>query len=165
MLRSLVNTVELDQESFDAAKTLILCAELRSVRLAKFSFESNLADRSVTEAEAELSSTSDFSSTINDAELTILFDLGIKGHHGEIAVIEINATLEAIYSIPADSNFTDLQIESFARSNGMLNVWPYWREYVQAATQRAGLAPLTLPLFRVTHKPATPKPPTEPAEK
>jgi preprotein translocase subunit SecB len=98
--------------------------------------------------------------------LTILFDLGIQGHHGEISVIEINATLEAIYSVPSGSSFTDLQIQSFARSNGMLNVWPYWREYVQAATQRAGLAPLTLPLFRVTHKPTSPKKPqTEPAEK
>jgi preprotein translocase subunit SecB len=31
--------------------------------------------------------------------------------------------------------------------NGIYNIWPYWREYVQTTTSRLGLPPLTLPVL------------------
>jgi preprotein translocase subunit SecB len=150
--RGLIHTVEIEKKSFDAARALIAGAELKSIRLMKFGFTTNLPASSNQNPEVSVSSSSRHKGSLNDNGLVIVFDLNLKGHHGENVVIDINASIEAKYDFPKGHEFTPFQIKSFAKSNGMLNIWPYWREYVQAATQRAGLAPLTIPLFRVLHK-------------
>jgi hypothetical protein len=127
------------------------CVELQSVRLSRFGFTSNLPLQGL-DSQIEISSASRFSSRKTEGQLVIFFDLSLKGHSKDVEVISVNATIEATYAVPNESEFSDFQVKSFAKSNGMINVWPYWREYVHAATQRAGLAALTLPLFRVIHK-------------
>lgn len=37
----------------------------------------------------------------------------------------------------------------FARTNGMMHLWPYLRAYVQAASAQLGLVPVVLPVFRI----------------
>ena len=39
---------------------------------------------------------------------------------------------------------------AFGKMNGIHNVWPYWREYVQSVSTRAGMPPVTLPLMTGT---------------
>jgi hypothetical protein len=39
--------------------------------------------------------------------------------------------------------------EHFARTNGMLHAWPYWREAAQSMTVRMGLAPLVVGTFKI----------------
>jgi hypothetical protein len=155
--RSLVHFAELDKEQFSAAKALIACVELRSVRFTRFSFTSNLGARTDPEGNIEVSSSSRSTQTIDSGFLKITYDLGIQGHQEDVLIMNIGARIEVLYAVPEEQSFNDSQMKAFARSNGMLNVWPYWREYVQSSTQRAGLASLTLPLFRVVPKSTKPK--------
>ena len=157
MRRSLVHFVELSREELDGARALIACVELESVRLSRFKFVSDLEARPTPNGEVELSSSSRSEPILGADKLRINFDLGLKGHQENALIIDMSARIEAIYSVPKEHGFTLEQCKSFAKSNGMLNVWPFWREYAQAATIRAGLAPLTLPLFRVIHKPMKPR--------
>lgn len=152
MRRGLVHFVELNREQFNSVRALIACVELQSVRFSRFSFISHLEARTDPDGEIEISSSSRSTPAIKDGILNITFDLGIQGHQKDVLVMSIGARIEVQYSVPKEQTFDAIQMKVFARSNGMLNVWPYWREYVQAATQRAGLAPLTLPLFRIMHK-------------
>ena len=61
----------------------------------------------------------------------------------------IEATFILNYEVPSRQNFEDKNLHAFAATNGVFNVWPYWREYVQSTTTRMGLPPITLPVFRV----------------
>jgi preprotein translocase subunit SecB len=98
---------------------------------------------------------------ISATTVELTFDFTLIGDVGEPAsrAVDISLRLNASYRIPAEVATEPSDIKAFARSNGMLNVWPYWREFVQSTTSRAGLPPLTVPLFRLHQKqPAKPSP-------
>ena len=56
--------------------------------------------------------------------------------------VSVKATIELSYKMAA--KFAEDELEAFAKINGIYHAWPYWREFVQSATTRAGLPPLTL---------------------
>lgn len=56
--------------------------------------------------------------------------------------VSVKATIELSYR--ATAKFENEELEAFSRINGIYHAWPYWREFVQSATARAGLPPLTL---------------------
>lgn len=56
--------------------------------------------------------------------------------------VTVTSTIELRYRITA--KFEDDELEKFAKINGIYHAWPYWREFVQNCTTRAGLPPLTL---------------------
>ena len=67
---------------------------------------------------------------------------------GELLQIQANFVLD--YSIDQsalDIAASDQYAEAFGKINGIFNVWPYWREYVQSVSTRAGLPPPTMPLM------------------
>lgn len=149
---------EIDQATFETVRQLIVRAELQSVRLAKCkvstkphaaaSDEENVAFALVTKADGR-----------KDGEhLQCEFNFALNATHEDpdSKPMEILLTLEATYTIPGEIKFSARQLRAFANTNGMLNVWPYWREFVQSITSRAGLPPLTLPLFRVRIAPTVP---------
>jgi preprotein translocase subunit SecB len=63
--------------------------------------------------------------------------------------LAIDGEFELAYKLPEDIKATQAEARAFAESNAILNVWPYWREFVQNSITRMNLPPLTLPLFRV----------------
>lgn len=63
-------------------------------------------------------------------------------------LMELDASFLLIYSIPSDLKIEDRCFQYFADVNGPYNAWPYWRELVQTATGRVGLAGVTVPVFR-----------------
>lgn len=65
------------------------------------------------------------------------------------AVIAIRAGFELQYKLPKNQVVSSRDLKTFAETNGIYNVWPYWREFVQSTFARMGLPPVTLPLFRV----------------
>jgi preprotein translocase subunit SecB len=148
----LINNVSLlDRATHDEARKLIACAQLQSIRFVKFTLSLALQEDSSAE-EVELSTSSKSTGKISATGMTLIFDLRVRGKSRERNVIDISGRVEAIYDLPDSEPPTEPQMNAFAKTNGMLNVWPYWREYVQSATLRAGLPPLTLPLFRVVHE-------------
>jgi len=63
-------------------------------------------------------------------------------------VLRIDAVFLLTYIFKKDEiPVSDELAAAFGRLNGIYNVWPYWREYVQSASVRAGLPPVTLPLM------------------
>ena len=79
------------------------------------------------------------------AQLCAQYDMDDPAHP---APIEISARFRVTYIASSLGGLTDEHIEAFGELNGVYNVWPYWREYVQAVIARMGLPPLTLPVFR-----------------
>ncbi len=62
--------------------------------------------------------------------------------------MNIESQFIAVYQVPSMDGLTKEHIDAFGEVNGPYNVWPYWREFVQNATSRMGLTPLTLPVHR-----------------
>jgi len=146
----LIHTVALDEAAFASARAVSALAELDSVRITRSKFVSRMHSMPATEVELTTSSKTE-ECVIEDAVL-LFMDLTLRGFKEEELLLDIAARVEVQYAIPKGTNFTPLQLKWFARSNGMLNVWPYWRDFVQNTVVRAALPPLTLPLFRVLHK-------------
>lgn len=62
--------------------------------------------------------------------------------------LRIEATYAAEYTVPTMEGLSEEDFKAFGELNGIYNVWPYWREYVQSLTTRMGFPPLTLPVLR-----------------
>lgn len=64
-------------------------------------------------------------------------------------LLRIEAIFLLRYQIPSFAGLRKANIVAFGEMNGLYNVWPYWREFVQATTVRMGLPALTIPVYRV----------------
>jgi len=62
-----------------------------------------------------------------------------------------------IYSAGTLDDITDEAVDTFGKTNGIFNAWPYWREFVQNTIVRMNLPSLTIPVFRI-FAPKEPKP-------
>jgi hypothetical protein len=65
--------------------------------------------------------------------------------------LQIDAAFMIHYAIPSFDGIEKSHIDAFGELNGVYNAWPYWREFVQAATVRMALPPLTVPVHRPTN--------------
>lgn len=61
----------------------------------------------------------------------------------------ISARFELLYSLREKAELNEGLLEQFASTNGVFNVWSYWREFVQSTLLRMELPPVILPLFRM----------------
>lgn len=64
-------------------------------------------------------------------------------------VLLIEATFNATYEVPVDHEADKGALDFFAQANGTFNLWPYWREFVQATAARMGIPALTVPTYRI----------------
>jgi hypothetical protein len=62
--------------------------------------------------------------------------------------LEIRAEYWLLYSLSNTEGLREENFRAFADLNGVYNVWPYWREYVQSTVARMGMPPLPIPVFR-----------------
>ncbi|MCK6513768.1 hypothetical protein L6R46_01755 [Myxococcota bacterium] len=74
----------------------------------------------------------------------------------ESAPLFITARYQAIYGRPASFVIEPDDLEDFAERNGVLNVWPYWRELTHSLFGRMDLSLPPIPLFRVPGAVQTP---------
>ncbi len=65
------------------------------------------------------------------------------------AAVEVMATFELVYRVPDGLEVSEAEFRSFAETNAVFNVWPYWRELFQAMLTRMGLPAIALPLLRI----------------
>ena len=65
--------------------------------------------------------------------------------HDDHIYIEIEADFFVSYEItsPLDNN----HMQAFSESNGVHNVWPFWRQHVFDLVQRGNLPQIDIPLF------------------
>ncbi len=156
----------MDQPTFDAARQVAAVAELTSVRVVRCKF-SAAPDTMALGEKVSLSVRTKSNARLSAegaAVCNFSFELSATIEGSELDRIEVSVDFKALYSLH-DKKFSQKQLKAFAGTNGLLNVWPYWRELVQSFTLRAGLPALTLPLFRVLlAKPVAPTAIQEPKE-
>lgn len=83
--------------------------------------------------------------------VTIEFKFACRSiQQGELgdAVFSLTATFLLMYVLRRDESIDPECFVHFANLNGPYNAWPYWREFVQSAANRAGLPGVVIPLFR-----------------
>lgn len=67
--------------------------------------------------------------------------------------LRIEATFLLQYRLASTAGLRKENVEAFGELNGVFNVWPYWREYVQSMTTRMGLPSLTMPSLKLSGRP------------
>lgn len=68
----------------------------------------------------------------------------------------LEAMFELAYEPHADEDDpNEDDLDHFAFANATFNAWPYWRELAQSMTQRMGIPPVVVPVFKIpsTHDP------------
>ena len=86
--------------------------------------------------------------TIANDEVTakVQFSLVCKdADEGDRPVLSINAVFFASYRLKKE--FSEQEIDAFARVGSAYNCWPFWREYVHGSCCRLQIPPLTAPLM------------------
>ena len=65
--------------------------------------------------------------------------------HNDHVYVEIEADFFVSYEItsPLDND----HMRAFSESNGVHNIWPFWRQHVFDLVQRGNLPPIEIPLF------------------
>jgi preprotein translocase subunit SecB len=141
----------MDQATYDAARQVIAFAELSSVRVVRCKVAATPGNMDANEKVSLSVRTRSSARRANAGRMlcVLKFDLNATIEGSDIDRVEISVDFEAAYTLPEEKRFSIKQLNAFASTNALLNVWPYWRELVQSFTTRAGLPALTLPLFRV----------------
>jgi hypothetical protein len=64
-------------------------------------------------------------------------------------VVSIEATFAILYKCDNVGQLAAENLEAFAKTNGIFNVWPYWRELVMSMASRMKIAPIVVPVLRL----------------
>lgn len=86
-----------------------------------------------------------------------------EGEEPDARRFDFAATFVLIYQVADAVSFEDDELRSFGAINGLYNVWPYWREFIQSASTRMGLPALTIEVLKIggggggAKKPVLPK--------
>jgi hypothetical protein len=79
--------------------------------------------------------------------LSVKSDEGDGGESGKN--LAIGAMFVLAYSASSMEGIEDKHAEAFGSTNGIYNIWPYWREFVQNTSVRMGIKPIVVPVFRL----------------
>ncbi len=130
--------------------------ELSEVRLGHLRFEM-LASENISEAKPDL-----------DLDITSAKTDDGYGYGVTLSVVALADPQEwgftaevvyfALYEGSKDVEYSEGEVNAFGRVTVLATVLPYLRELIQGLTQKAGLPPYMLPLFRVPLPLAEPSP-------
>jgi len=68
--------------------------------------------------------------------------------------LEVLAQFEVRWGVRDPGALSQEDLQTFCDFNPIVNVWPFWREYLQSQTGRMGVPPMVLPVLRVPRNPA-----------
>jgi len=134
------------------AARLMKVVELKGVRLVAADMKSGtLPVEDIAEATADFNfGGGAIPSSVSDKLLLHpVLEVIVRPTDSTDPIVTIHATFELHYSIPAETAPSQEELTAFAASNAIFNVWPYWREFIQATCIRMGHPPLLLPVFRL----------------
>jgi preprotein translocase subunit SecB len=77
----------------------------------------------------------------------IVVEIDFKMESGKCLAIMVTYQIE--YRAKSLEGLEDKHFKAFAQFNGMYNLWPYIREYVQSLVGKMGLPPIVLPVMTV----------------
>lgn len=139
---------------------LIRAAELKAVRLEKVIAQSTVRSRrDVKKPKIAVNfgtKARDFADGRFHIEGRIEAVVSDEARQDKAPSVVIRAIYELAYEVPPEITPSQQDLEMFADTNAVLNVWPYWREIVQNLSMRLDLPPILLPLFRLAKAPGQP---------
>lgn len=99
---------------------------------------------------------------VNPARLHVLVEFHIELLPPEATskLVSIDSEYLLVYRLPEDKSYPSEALRYFAELNGVVHLWPYWRELVHTIVARVGLGSLTLPVYRVKPKTIVTEPET-----
>ena len=148
-------SIDVTPEQIEAAKRLMALATLEEIKLIHVrAAHMSAADCPVRTMEEKPRPTATATMIEGRNQFRVVVGHVVIGRHAGTTDLQVDASFELLYSVPADANPTPTELQAFADTNALLNCWPYWRELVQDMAGRMGLPPLLLPLFRLTPTPA-----------
>ena len=139
-------------EAADALKALIAGVEIEGVRLVEATAETKARSPSDTGAVKLLT---DYKAEVHEQQdggtffvvATMRASLVPKEAEGN-PLFSVTTSFELQYRIPKEFSVDSKTLATFAETNGIFNIWPYWREFVQSIVARMGLPPVMLPVLR-----------------
>jgi hypothetical protein len=145
--------LQVTAEQAENSKRLVGCASLESVRLIHVRAAHMTAGGCPVKSAAEKpmpTATASLLSNTNRFRVVVQHVMHGQREAKGTTEVQVDATLELVYSYPADT--TPLpspeELEAFANTNALMNGWPYWRELVQNMVARMNLPPFLVPLLR-----------------
>lgn len=143
-----------------AAGKVAAHSSLRDIRIIKSDFElieTPDARKNGVDVDQTVHIGSAYDSPSGILQVTIEFkilmnqeELFEDGKSGEIKDIsKINFKILCSFSLPEGEELSKEEIQSFAGTSGIFAAYPYAREYVQSASMRMGLQPLTLDFLKI----------------
>lgn len=92
-------------------------------------------------------------------QFVVRADFKLAGHpeaDAKAEFLKIGYTIISRYRVPAEYPLEQEVLDLFAKTNGMVHLWPYLRAFVSNSCAQMGMMPITLPPFRV--QPTSKKP-------
>lgn len=139
---------------YEQAYRISSLVEIRELFLAKASFVRREVAKGANYTVSLKQSASSFPEPESNC-LRVKASFRFAAHEGENSgandPVEVGATFEARYSLVKEnmSDFTQEHYDAFARTNGIFNAWPYFREFLQSSLVRMGLPAFALPVLRL----------------
>lgn len=130
---------------------LVAAVQLESVRLVESTVETKV--RSAKET-GDIDIKFDMSAKATplvDGTFYVLAkaDLNIVQRKDKKLAVSVQIAYELKYNLPPDFKANKKDLNKFAQINGIFNVWPYWREYIQSVFERMNLPSIVLPVYRL----------------
>ena len=97
-----------------------------------------------------------FNEKTNTLDVDISFMVSLGKQTTKANGFQIKAIFVARYHLtttPPPQDMRELFFGSFSKSNALLNVWPYWREFASSCNDRMGLPHWNLPVLRLVPEP------------
>lgn len=101
-----------------------------------------------------------FEESSNCLNVEVVFETKMQSPTEGAPGFEIRALFLACYRLnttPPPPDLYDLFFGSFSKSNALLNVWPYWREFASSCNDRMALPHWNVPVLRIVPEPADDK--------
>jgi hypothetical protein len=126
----------------ELAAVLVPWVHILQIRLTKSSIQARpIAPSEPSPLRHTFDATTAFSQ--EDGKLRVHTFLTVSA--GDFLQIEAEFLLD--YSLNKEIPVSEEIASAFGKMNGIYNAWPYWREYVQSVSARAGMPPLAIPLM------------------
>lgn len=132
---------------------LISAVQIKGIRLVETAARARISSpREVKEVEAVLGYSARLKEHRKDGTFVVASTMEVRlapRESNERPAVSIKAGFELTYALPQDFRVSRSELNAFAQTNGIFNVWPYWREFVQNMFVRMALPPFTLPVYRL----------------
>jgi hypothetical protein len=157
-----LNFPDASQENINRSATVARVVELVSLRMTKGEFGASQVTPTKSRKNAaelppyQFEITSRFDEKENQLEVSIVIrGRDIRNATGEGAGtdgLRVDAGFLLTYQLMVEPPPVDLRADlfsAFAKVNGLMNIWPYYREFSHEVARRMGFPAVLVPLLRV----------------